>query len=181
MTDDDFRYLWSQRHDVLYRVELSAIYHRKRERFFVLLDRGINALGVACGSVAMAQIGGTGVAQWSAGIFTLAATLGLVVGLADLAKRHGALAADFARLEAEIMAAGERDFTETQLAQWSARVREIEVSEPRTLAALVNLCQNDLAIAAGHPDRVVALPWYQRWLAHLVDFPAAKPVTPASA
>jgi len=177
--DDDFEYLWKKRHEVVFRAQLSALYHRKRERFFSVMDRGINALGVACGSVAVGQIGGQAVAQAAAAVFTVAATIGLVVGLADRAQRHAALAGEFRRLEAQIAERGERDFTEEDVARWSAAALSIEAAEPPTLRALVAICQRDIEASSGHPDAVAPLPWHQRLLAHFFDFGA--PTRPTAA
>jgi hypothetical protein len=172
MTEEQ-TYLWGKRHETLYRVELSLMYHHRRERFFVLLDRTTKALAVIFGSAAFANLGGSEMVRWSAAVITITSTLALVAGLTERAQRHAVLAGDYGRLAASIIGCGERGFTETDLNRWLGQQRSIEVGEPRPLTGLVALCQNDLAIAQGHPELVVRRPWYTRCLAQWVDLPAS--------
>lgn len=159
------------RHGVQYRVQLSTIYHRKRERFFALLDR----LGKAC-----ALIAGTAVFskllledfKAYAGLFVAVVTLlSLVFSWADKARLHNELAQKFFQVQAAIAAAGERGFTEEQINLWKSQIHLIEVGEPPTLSGLVQLCQNQLAIAARDKDAFFPMKWWKRWFVHFFDMP----------
>lgn len=163
-------HLWEKRHDALYRAELSSLYHRSRERFFDGCDRAAKAVAVIGGSAAFANLGGADVVRIAAGLVAVTSTLALVFSLGDRARRHADLAAKFTQLEADIVAKGETAFTEEDVTRWCAQVRQLETGEPATLWVLTTLCQNRLAIAQSHPDRVVRLPWHQRMLAHVMDF-----------
>lgn len=174
MTDTDFTYCWNKRHDVLFRVELSALYHQKRERFFEACDKLAKAVAVIGGSAALAKIGGPDALIWVAAAITVTSTLSLVFGLSDRARRHGDLARNFRQLEAEIVARGERDFTESDLATWASRERLLETTEPPALGNLVRICQNELAIAQGQGECVRSVGFFRHLFAHLVDFPMAK-------
>lgn len=112
---DDSEYLWTKRHDVLYRVELSALYHQKRERFFDVCDKVGKAVAVIGGTWSLSRLGGDDILMIVAAAITLASTLSLVFGLSDHSRRHAGLASDFRQLEAAIQGRGERDFTEADI------------------------------------------------------------------
>ena len=169
---EDANYLWTKRYEALYRAELSSLYHRKRERFFENFDRIAKVIAIIGGSVAFANVGGPELVRWSAAVITLTSTVALVFGLGERARRHAELASEFARVQSDIVAHGERDFSEEDIRRWDERTRLLEAKEPATLGALAQLCQNQLNIAHAHPERVMSLPWYQRLLAHFWDFPA---------
>lgn len=167
---EEHEYLWGKRHAILQHIEISVLYHQKRERFFDIWDKATKAIAIIGGSVAFANITGPLGLKFSAGIITVTSTAALVLGFADRARRHAELAADFRRLEIEMVERGERDFTEDDLKAWEAKQRQIETKEPPALSTLVILCQNEIALAQGHKDLVVPLPWHQRALAHFIDF-----------
>jgi len=168
-------YLWPRRESVLYRVQLSTLYHRKRERFLAFLDRAVSAIAIVGGSAAFANLGGPGYAKLAAAVIALTSTIGLVFGLGERARRHSELARQFLDLEAQMILAGERDFSEADVNRWDATVRAIEASEPPTLGALVVQCQNELARVREQPDKIVVLNWRQRLLMHFVDFRSFPP------
>lgn len=176
MEESDFEYLWKRRHEILYRIELSALYHQKRERFFELCDKLAKAMAVIGGSAALANLGGASMVKVAAAIITVTSTLSLVLGFSDRARRHAEFARSFRELEGEVVALGERDFAEPDLNAWMARTRALESTEPPALSALVRLCQNELALAQGHPESVHPVAMHQRYLAHLFDFSAASSV-----
>lgn len=163
-------YLWGLRHQALYRCQLSTRYHRRRERFFDWADRAANAVALVGGSAAFAAATQPELVRWAALGVAAASVCALVFGFADKARRHAALAESFKRIEADILRAGDYDFTEAQVNAWRAQLAETEAGEPPVLRPLVALCQNDIAAAAGQPHRMTTLPWYQRALAQVVDF-----------
>jgi hypothetical protein len=175
MTELD--YLWHKRHTVLYRTELSTLYHQKRERFFSVCDKLGSAVGVIGGSAALASLSNPALLAWIALAITVVSSAALVIGFSDRARRHADLAKDFRQLEASIVARGERDFTEQDVSTWDASTRMLESAEPPALGALVVLCQNELARAQGHDGHVVQMNWMQRSFSHFVDFnvSASKP------
>lgn len=180
--EEDLEYLWKRRDLVLQRVELSVLYHQKRERFLSLVDRATKLIAIAGGSAAVARVGGENAVVWIGAIIAGTSALALVAALSDRARLHAELAGAFKRLDADMAAHGPRDFTEPDLNRWEGRSREIEVGEPPALAALVRLCQNEQAWAAGRPDSMVKLRWHERAFAQYLDFPAhrSKPLTAPS-
>lgn len=170
MSDEQADHLWGLRHRALYRCRLSTLYHRRRERFFDWLDKANNAVALIGGSAAFAAAADPAAVSIAALAVTVAGAMALVFGLAEKARRHAALAESYKRIEAEIVRAGEYDFTEAQVNGWLARVAETEGAEPPPLRPLVVLCQNDIAVSSNQLDKVTELPAYQRWLAQWVDF-----------
>jgi hypothetical protein len=170
LTEESENYLWKKRHAVLYHAELSSLYHRKRERFFALFDRGSKAFALIAGTAAFSSLLETAEAKSYAGLVVALVTIpGLVFGWADKARLHSDLAQKFTQIQAEIAQAGERDFTEQQLNEWSAKLRLIEATEPPALSALVKHCQNQLAAASGEKDKITSLSWSERWLGQIFD------------
>lgn len=170
MSDIEKDYLWNKRHSVLYRIELSVLYHQKRERFFEVCDKLAKAIAVIGGSAAFASFAGGKGIKVIAAIITVSSTMALVFSLSDRSRRHAGLAHDFRQLESEIVGRGERDFIEDDIKVWDAKTRMLETSEPAALGILVTLCQNELAIAKGDVERIVRVPLHQRLLAHFFSF-----------
>jgi hypothetical protein len=174
MSEDTDDYLWKKRYEALYRAQLSVLYHRKRERFFAFWDRAVTAVAIVGGSAAFAGLGGPDLVRWAAAVVAVTSTMGLVYGLAERARRHGDLARQFLSLEASILRAGERDFSEAQIAQWEAEARLIEASELPALGLLVVACQNELAQARGEPGAIRPLSRWQRLAMHFADYRPAR-------
>jgi len=135
-------------------------------------------VAVIGGSVSLAKLGGNDVMTVVAALITITSTFSLVFGLSDRARRHASLAADFRRLEAEILAKGERDFTEADIGSWASRERVLEASEPPSLGNLVRICQNELAVAQSHPENIRKVGFWRHLFAHWLDLPMLK--APAS-
>jgi hypothetical protein len=171
---DEDQYLWGRRHEVLYRAELSVLYHRKRERFFAFWDRLVTAIAIIGGSAAFASVGGPDVVKWAAAIIAVTSTVSLVFGFGARARTHSGLAQRFLELEARIVGRGERDFTEADINEWESVARTLETEEPPTLSSLVRACQNELARAKGEYDKIVPLGWWRRLTMNIWDHSTAK-------
>jgi len=169
VSDEEQDYLWDRRGSVLYRVQLSVIYHRKRERFFAFWDRAFKSVAIIGGSAALANLGGPEYVKVAAGIVAVTSTLSLVFGFAESARRHSELASKFSEVEARIARRGERGFTEEDLNEWESEERLLETSEPATLGALVVACQNELARARDEWGHICPLSWWQRLTKHILD------------
>ena len=176
MTDDTVEpYLWDRRHRLLYEIELSTLYHRKRERWFDAWDRLGKAIALIASSAAFAKIvgdavGDSWIARSVAGLVAVTSALSLVFAFSEKARRHGEFAKSFCEIGAELAKKGERDFDEEDLSQCDSKIRLLEAQEPASLGALVRLCQNELAIAQGQPQSVTKISVLQRLFAHVWDF-----------
>ncbi len=161
---------WAERHSLVYTAQMNRLYHHKRERFFAVLDRSGKALSLITGTAAASTLLDTADAKAAAGLMVAAFTLpGLVFAWADKARSHGELAAEYTRIESDIIAAGPMDYK--QIDQFHARLTETSAKEPPGLSALLRLCQNELAASENQPDKIFPLRWYERLLAHWLDFP----------
>lgn len=171
MSQDDADYLWGKRHAVMYRVELSALYHQKRERFFDLMDRLAKVVSMVGGSAALYKIADERALAVIAAAITIAAALSLVMGFSEKARRHAELARNFKQIQADMLRRGERDFTETDVSDWAARIAVLEASEPPALGVLVRICHNEIARAQGANGADRKVGWWRWPLAHLIDVP----------
>jgi hypothetical protein len=165
ISDED--YLWNKRHELIYKVEQSGLYHQKRERFFELCDKLAKVVAVVGGSAALWKIADPGVVQWIAFLITFSSAFSLVFSFSDRARRHAELSKTYRQILAEIMAKGERDFTEADLNEWLGKIYVLEATEPPTLATLTVLCQNEIAIANNQPEKVRQIGFWRRRFAHL--------------
>ncbi|MBU9614739.1 hypothetical protein KTE96_23675 [Burkholderia multivorans] len=170
MTDVEHKHLWNRRCDLLYRAELSTLYHRKRARFFALLDRWDKIFTLLFGSAAFAQVITLDRNPWLALPFVVLAFASLIFDFSESARRHGELASSFKMLESTIEGTGERDFTESDLNAWSARLREIESGETSAYSLLVRICQNEIARSRGDSADVTYIPFWRACLANVVPF-----------
>lgn len=171
MSEAQRDFLWDVRDHVLYRSGLATRYHRRRERFFDILDRATRAVALIGGSAAFAAAAKQiELAQWAGLIVAVAGALALVFGFGEKARRYSGLAEAYKRLEADVLRVGAYDYTEEQVNEWRARVAEIESGEPPPLRVLVVLCQNDIAVALNQPGKVTNLPLWKRVLGQVMDF-----------
>jgi hypothetical protein len=157
-------YLWQSRFDILYQVRLSALYHRKREGFYDLLDKLTKLAVIVGGSAVFAntsQSSEIGIAV------AIAGALSLVFDYGVKARNHAQLAQDYGLLESEIEKTGERDFSEKDTNQWHSNLAKIESKEPPALTNLVKVCETELYSALG--QKAEALPWYKKATAHFAN------------
>lgn len=158
-------------HDLLFGVRRSTRYHMRRRRFFELWHAITNFIGIATGSAAVAAVVGAypGWAGSLGAMVAVASALDLVIGTAEMARKHSDLAARFVLLERELVLAG--DPTEENVRMFTAKRLEIEAGEPPILRALDRLCYNELCRAMGEPaSSFKHVPLYQKWLAQLISF-----------
>lgn len=161
--------IWQRRHAVVFNLAVSFNYHRKRQRFFDLLDKGTKATTVLVG----ASLFGEQVKQvlpLAAALVSSLGLLSLVFGYGDRKQAHKELGEAFMQLQAQIDLVGPATFTEAQLTAWEAELARINSREPPNLRALVTICQNEQAVAMGHKEFVHPLAWHKRMLASWVSF-----------
>ena len=117
MNDDTVDpYLWDRRHRLLYEIDLSTLYHRKRERWFDTWDRLSKAIALIAGTAAFSRaIGESWVTSAVAALVAVTSSLSLVLAFSEKARRHAEFARSFCELGAELAKKGERDFEETDL------------------------------------------------------------------
>lgn len=159
---------WDTRAHTLFRCRLSRIYHQKRERFYDICDNATKAVALICGAASIAKIAQPGQLVWIGAVITVTSTLSLVVGYSRKSRSHADLAKAFIDLECKIEAKGVFDME--QACAFKAEAIRLEMSEPRTLGALVRICHNEILVAEGKERDVRPVSVWQRVWAHFYDF-----------
>lgn len=163
-------YLWERYSVIKRRCLLGLDYHRSRERFFVLLERSAKLLSlVASGSAAFRLVP---VDAWPFVLLIVAGASGasIVFSWGDAARKHAEWAVAYGNIRTAMSRTGARHFSEADLDQWEAERREVESSEYKPYRALVCMIEREHAIAEGHPDHVMQMPWYKRCTAHVISW-----------
>lgn len=173
MNDGDRKYLWQRRHEAIEKAEVSALYHQKRERFFELLDKYTKATSLLCGSAALWKITDQRVVEVMALLITFLSALSLVFSFSERSKRHAELARGFCLVAGDIVKLG-RDFLDADVNRWNESLYKLDASEPPALAALVVMCQNEIALAKDQPGAVIPQNICVRLLAHFFDMPRSR-------
>lgn len=168
MDADVFHDLWHRRHGLTFKLAVSYRYHRKRQRFFDLVDKATKAATVLAGASLLGETVKNNLPLAAAVISSLG-LVSLVFGYGDRKQAHKEMAESFMHLQAKVDEAGLTDFTAAQLAQWEAECSRLDAREPPDLQALVTICQNEQATATGNAAHVYPLPLHQRLLASLVS------------
>lgn len=169
MSDNEFAYLWNHRSAIQLRALTNRIYYQERQRIFETREGVIEVIAILGGSLAFSNIADPALVQWSAAIITVSTAASLVFGFAakarDSAKRHS----EWTLLQRDIELAGQRDFTESDLAKWAARCNEIEAGEPAAHPGLMERCYQRACIALGQaPETASPLSFWQRYCPPIV-------------
>ena len=157
-------HVWNTRCDVLHRAYVSYRYHRKRQRFFDLLDKGTKSLTVALGA---SLIGDTlkRFAPLAASAISLLGLLALVFGYGDRKQAHKELAEMAMQVISTVEKTPGAKLNAACVGEWSAEMARMNAKEPPTLKTLVIICEREQATATGHPDHVPLPKWRKRVLA----------------
>lgn len=154
---------------LLFNVRLSIRYHNRRRSWFDMLNLGANALSVilSASAIAALRIQADHLAVWCALAITVVSGFNLVLRTSERARQHHDLARRFIALEQKVLPAREDLF-----ALLYADKLSIEADEPPPLNVLGLMCHNDQVMAEGiSSDRKIALWWWQRLLAQVLDLP----------
>lgn len=159
----NFEYLWKRRAAIQLRALMNRIYYQERQRIFEMREGVVKVIAILGGSLAFANIADPALVQWSAAVITASTAASLVFGFGAKARDSAKRNSEWALLERDIELAGQRDFTETDLAKWAARCNEIEAGEPAAHAGLMERCYQRACTALGQtPEQVVVLTFWQR-------------------
>ena len=161
---------WDRRQELIERIEVSILYHAKRERFLDSIERFMQALVTASASGGVALLLAVQTTKtvelWLMATAAVVSMIQLAYGLSAGARLHARLRYEFRQLLSECVEAGER-WDEVACDRFTSRTVKLEADEPPQLGALVVVCENELAIASNDPTAVVHIPIYMRWLKHL--------------
>lgn len=156
--------LWVRRHHALNKAWVQVRYHKRRQRFFDLVDKLTKSTTVVFGAAAMGRFLNEGFPVLPAAITSLG-LLALVFGYGDRKQQHKEIAERAADIVASIEQVPVGQMTPLICAGWSADVARLSAKAPPPLKTLTILCEREQAIVEGHPDHVPE-PWfYKRWIA----------------
>lgn len=163
--------IWGQRCAVLSRAWVQVRYHRRRQRFFDLLDKITKSITVALGaSLFGGQVAkvAPGAAPWLAAGITVAGLLALIFGYGDRKQLHKELGEQAANLAAAIEAVPADGLSYAITAAWHADFARLMAKSPPALKTLTLICEHEQATAEGHPGHVLTPCWLQRLVAHIL-------------
>lgn len=167
------QWLWDEQEALIHRVCVSAAYHGRRERFFNLWERFLQAFTAITATAAFADLSvkDSTTTKWFLFLAAAASIVPLVANLAGNAQRHGQLKTGFKSLLATIYAAG-TELTEPQILAFKSKVSELESGEPAPMPGVIILCQNE--IAARERKAVYPLTIWERCWMHYYPFDGAE-------
>lgn len=135
--------------DTEFMVRVSYLYHKKRERFFRILDALSKALSILA-LTALATSGGA--LSTALAILSGSATISaIVLDFVGMALKHESLAAQFIRLQSKIISG---EISETEAIRCRAKIEE---TEPSALRGLTQICQDEIEASLGatvEPERL---------------------------
>lgn len=164
VADIDAEYLWNRRSAIQLRALVNRIYYQERQRIFEAREGVIKVIAILGGSLAFANIADPKLVQWCAAAITVSSAASLVFGFGAKARDSARRSAEWTLLERDIELAGQRHFTEVDLAKWAARCNEIEAGEPAAHPGLMERCYQRACAALGQvPEGPAALSFWQRY------------------
>lgn len=164
---DTFPAGWERRCQVLSKVKVTSRYHRRRQRFFDLLDKVTKALTMLLGG----SLFGPAVAQylpWIASAIASLSLLNLVFGYSDRKQVHKELGETAFLLAAKIEESPLSSLSDALAGQWAAELERLNAKEPPPLKTLVIICEHEQATAEGHPNHVTRPNWLSRLIADFI-------------
>jgi hypothetical protein len=158
---------WDDRWEAFYKADVSARYHRRRQRFFDLADKLTKAFTVLLGATLMGSMLKDS-QPLAASLISSLSLLALVFSYSDRKQAHKELAEGFIALIQQIEACPASDLTEGKVAIWMAQATALDAKEPPSLKTLVTLCEHDACVAAGHDQHIVLPSWHRRLVADFI-------------
>ena len=159
---------WTRRSGVMHKAWVQVRYHRRRQRFFDLVDKVTKSLTVLLGASLLGQSLKDYLPLVASAISALG-LLALVFGYGDRKQAHKELAEQAAALVAAIEQVPAGEITEGNTAQWSADYVRLCAKAPPPLKTLSLICEREQSAADGNPENVKLQPWFRRFAADFIS------------
>jgi hypothetical protein len=160
--------------DLIWKLRLSACYHRKRERFLDGVDRFTQSVGVLGGAAAFSQVFVQGshseISWWNwlpGASVAIISAVALCYGPGTKARKHAELARDTMRLHSKVVFC--QTLNASQRAGFHAELLMLESEEPGSLRCLVRQCENELNESDGNADHIKSLSFFEQRCMNLFD------------
>ena len=165
----DRDYLWRLRQDLLVQALTNRRYQLERQRVMEFREGAVKVCSLAAGSVAVARVANAEVIYAAVALIFVGTSSSLVFGWGNKARDAGKRAAEWLALEGAIAAAGERDFTESQISGWKAEAASIETGEPAPNTALLEWCYREACMTLCRtPEGEGTVARWRMWLPHVL-------------
>jgi hypothetical protein len=168
VVDPTYKHLWNRRCAVHNRLYVSYRYHRRRQRFFDLLDKGTKSATVLLGASLLGETVRLNVPLVASGISGLG-LLALVFGYGERKQTHKELAEMCMQFIGKIEQATPEQIEASIVGEWEAEFARINAKEPPALKTLVIICEYEQAVAEGHKDHIQLPGLAKRILADFVS------------
>jgi hypothetical protein len=166
-TEEDLRLdaCWVSRCATLRNAWVQVRYHRRRQRFFDLVDKLTKALTVVLGASLMGQYFAVALPIVATAITSLG-LLALIFAYSDRKQQHKELAEQAAHLLSAIEQVPVGDLTPAKVAGWGADYARLCAKAPPPLKTLSLICESEQAMADGHPQHVAVPNFLWRMVAN---------------
>lgn len=153
--------MWTQRCGLLYKAWVQVRYHRRRQRFFDMVDKSTKATTLLLGASLFGKHLDT--LNWVATGISALGLMALVFGYGDRKQVHKELAEQAAGIVASIEEVPVGKLSPDTIAQWAGQYARFCSKAPPALKTLTVLCEHEQSCMDGHPNHVVR-PWLWRRL-----------------
>lgn len=155
---------WKGRCAALNVALVTLRYHRRRQRFFDLLDKSTKAATVILGASLLGQQMKT-VLPLVASAISCLGLMALVFGYGDRKQAHKELAEQAALLAAKVEELPVAQLDDAAVRGWQAELSRLNAKEPPALRTLVEICEWEEACREGHKNHVPRPFWFRRLVA----------------
>lgn len=160
--------MWAQRCATLHCAWVQVRYHRRRQRFFDLLDKLTKSATVFLSASLLGQWL-KDAQPFVASAISLVGLLALVFGYSDRKQSHKEIADMAAALVASIEQVPAGLLSADKTAAWRAEYAKLCAKAPPPLKTLTLICEHEQSCADGNPDHVTLPCLPRRFFANFVS------------
>lgn len=145
--------LWTMRCKTLHDAWVQVRYHKKRQRFFDLIDKVTKSATVLLGASLLGEMLKENL-PWIGGIISALGFLALIFGYGDRKQSHKEFSEQATNLVAAIELIPAGQLTPAIVAGFKADYARLCAKAPPPLKTLTIICEHEQSTASGHPDHV---------------------------